>query len=73
MLVGVISEQNKLFRNWGTCVDTVFLTRVKKDDFYEGKVADLKETKTCTGLELTDGSPSDEPEEYAVKMLIHPF
>ena len=50
-----------------------FLTRVKEGDFYEGKVADLKETKRCTGLESTDGSPSNEPEEYAVKMLIHPF
>jgi hypothetical protein len=49
------------------------LIRVKEGDFYEGKVADLKETKRCTGLESADGSPSDEPEEYAVKMLIHLF
>ena len=55
MLVGVISEQNKLFRNWGACVDTVFLTRVKEGDFCEGKVADLEETKRCTGLESADG------------------
>jgi hypothetical protein len=49
------------------------LTRVKEGDFYEGKVADLKETKRRTGLESADGSPSDELEEYAVKMLIHLF
>ena len=30
----------------------------------------MKETKRCTGLESADRSPSDEPEEYAVKMLI---
>ena len=41
------------------------MTRVKEGDFYEGKVADLKETKRCTGLESADRSPSDEPEEYA--------
>ena len=44
-----------------------------EDYFYEGKVVDLKETKRCTELESADGSPSDEPEEYVVKMLIHPF
>ena len=55
MLVGVVSEQSKLFQNWGACVDTVFLTRVKEGDFCEGKVADLEETKRCTGLESTDG------------------
>ena len=49
---------------------TPFLTRVKECDFYEGKVADLKETKRCTGLESADRSLSNEPEEYAVKMLI---
>jgi hypothetical protein len=42
------------------------LTHVKKGDFYKGKVADLKETKRCTGLESADRSPSDELEEYAV-------
>ena len=52
---------------------TPFLTRAKEGDFYEGKVADLKETKRCIRLESADGSPSDEPEEYAVKMLIHLF
>ena len=36
-------------------VDTVFLTRVKEGDFCEGKVADLEETKRCTGLESADG------------------
>ena len=56
MLVGVISEQNKLFRNWGACVDTVFLTRVKEGDFCEGKVADLEETKRRTVLESADGA-----------------
>ena len=34
-----------------------FLTRVKEGDFYEGKVADSKETKRCTELESADGSP----------------
>ena len=37
------------------------------------KVADLKETERCTGVESVDGSPSDGPEEYAVKMLICSF
>ena len=69
----LISEQNKLLRNWGGMCWHRFLKRVKEGDFYEGKVADLKETKRCTGLESADESPSDEPEEYAVKMLIHPF
>ena len=49
-------------------VDTVFLTRVKEGDFCEGKVADLEETKRCTGLESADG-----PEGYAVKTHICPF
>ena len=44
MLIGVVSKQNKLFRNWGACVDR-FLTCVKEDDFCEGGVADLEETK----------------------------
>ena len=56
MLVGVISEQNKLFRNWEVCVDTVFLTRVKKADSCEEKMADLEETKRYTGLESADGA-----------------
>ena len=55
MLVGVISKQNKLFKNWGACVDTVLLTRVNEGDFCEEKVADLEETKRCTRLESTDG------------------
>ena len=49
------------------------MTRVKKGDFCEGKVADLEETKRCTGLESADGSPSDEPGEYSAKMLISPL
>ena len=32
-----------------------FLTRVKEGDSCEGKVADLEETKRCTGLESADG------------------
>ena len=55
MPIGVVSEQNKLFQNWGACVDTIFLTRVKEGDFCEGKVADLEETKRCTVLESADG------------------
>ena len=47
-----------------------FSTRVKEGDFGEGKVDDSKETKRCTELGSADGSPSDGPEEYAVKMLI---
>jgi len=31
------------------------LTRIKKGDFGNGKVADLKETKGYTGLESADG------------------
>ena len=31
------------------------MTRVKEDDFCEGKVANLEETKRCTGLESADG------------------
>ena len=46
------------------------MTHVKEGDFYEGKVADLKENKRCTELESADRSPSDELEEYAVKILI---
>ena len=46
------------------------MTRVKEGDFCEEKVADLEETKRCTGLESADGSPSDGPEEYSAKMLI---
>jgi len=38
----------------------------------KGKVADLEETKRCTGLESADGSPSDGPGEYSAKMLICP-
>ena len=33
------------------CKDACFLTRVKECDFCEGKVAELEETKRCTGLE----------------------
>ena len=33
---------------------TSFLTCVKEGDFNEGKVADLKEIKRCTGLESAD-------------------
>ena len=37
------------------------MTRVKEGDFNEGKVADLKETKRCTGLESADGArPMDQ-------------
>ena len=70
MPTGVVSEQNKLFRNWGAYVDIVFLTRVKEGDFCEEKMADLEETKRCTVLESADGSSSDGPGEYAMKMLI---
>ena len=45
---------NKLLRNWGACVDTVFLTRVKKGDIVKEKVADLEETKRCTGSGSAD-------------------
>ena len=45
----------KLLRNWGACVDTVFLTRVKKGDIVKEKVADLEETKRCTGSGPADG------------------
>ena len=49
------------------------MTRVKKGDFCEEKVADLEETKRCTGLESADGSPSNGPGEYSAKMLISPL
>ena len=49
------------------------MTRVKEGDFCEGKVADLEETKRCTGLESADGSPSDGPGENSAKMLISPL
>ena len=42
-----------------------FLTRVKEGDFRDEKVANSEETRRWTGLESADGSPSDEPEEYA--------
>ena len=69
MLVGVISEQNKLFRNWGACVDTVFLTRVKEGDFCEGKVGFGRNQKMHR-VGIGRWSSSDGPEEYALKMLI---
>ena len=47
-----------------------FLTRVKEGDFCEEKMANLEEIKRCTVLESADGSSSDGPGEYAVKMLI---
>jgi len=37
---------------------------------YEEKVADLKETITCTGSGLADGLVTDGPGEYSMKMLI---
>ena len=49
------------------------MTRVKKGDFGERKVADSKETKRCTELESADRSPSDGPGEYSAKMLISPL
>ena len=49
---------------------TPFLTRVKKGDSVKKRVADLKETKTCTGSGPADGAAADGPEEYSKKMLI---
>ena len=43
-----------LLRNWGGMCWHRFLTRFKEGDSCEGKVADLEETKRCTGLESTD-------------------
>ena len=37
--------KDKLLRNWGACVDTIFLTRVKKVDVVKKRVADLEESK----------------------------
>ena len=36
----------------------------------EGKIADLKETKRCTGSRLADEAQPMGQEEYSVKMLI---
>ena len=56
IMIGVnFGVTDRLLRNWGACVDTIFLTCVKEGDFNEGKVADLKETKRCTRLKSTDG------------------
>ena len=49
------------------------MTRVKEDDFGEGKVVDSKETKRCTELGSADGSSSDGPGEYSMKILISPL
>jgi len=49
------------------------LTRVKEGDFGEGKVADSKEAKRCTELGSADGSSSDGPGKYSVKILISPL
>ena len=49
------------------------LTRVKKGDVVKKRVADLEETKTCTGSGLADGVAADRPEEYSMKMLIRPI
>ena len=60
----------KLLRNWGACVDTIFLTCVKEGDFNEEKVADLKETKRCTGSGSADDAEPTGQKEYSMKMLI---
>ena len=45
----------------------------KKVIFVKRKVADSKETERCTELGSADGSSSDGPEEYSMKMLIRSF
>ena len=51
-------------------IDTVFLIRVKEGDFNEGKVADLKKTKRCTGSGSADEAKPMGQKEYSMKMLI---
>jgi hypothetical protein len=46
------------------------LTRVKKSIGVKEEIADLKESKICTGLESADEVATDGPEEYSKKMLI---
>jgi len=47
------------------------LTHVKNGDGVKEGVADLKETKTCTGPESDDRVAADGSEEYSKKILIH--
>ena len=47
------------------------MTHVKKGDGVKEGVADLKETKTCTGPESDDRVAADGSEEYSKKILIH--
>ena len=70
-MIGVnFGVTDRLLRNWGACVDTIFLTCVKEGDFNEGKVADLKETKRCTGSGSADEAEPTGQKEYSMKMLI---
>ena len=68
----LISEQNRLLRNRGACVDTVFRHVSRKVIFMKGRWPIWKESKDVHGwnrpMEFADG-----PGEYALKMLICPL
>ena len=49
MLVGVISEQNNLFRNWGACVDTIFWHVSRKVIFVKRRWPIWKKPKDAQG------------------------
>ena len=65
----LISEQNKLLRNWGGHVLTPFFDTCQERWFIEERIADPKGNR-CKRLESADGVIADEPEEYYEKMLI---
>ena len=65
-------EQNRLLRNRGACVDTVFRHVSRKVIFMKGRWPIWKESKDVHGwnrpMEFADGL-----REYALKMLICPL
>ena len=66
----LILEQQIDYSETGGYVLTQFFDMCQGRWCCEEKVADLKETKTCTGSGPADGAVTDEPEEYSMKMLI---
>jgi hypothetical protein len=61
-----------LLWNWGHVL-TPFFDTCQGKWYCEGKIADLEETKTCTGSGAADRVAADGLEEYSTKMLVHTF
>ena len=70
--VGIVSEQNKLFRNWGACVDSIF-SHVSRMVILRGEGGRFERNQKMHSIEIGRWSPSDGPEEYASKMLTRPL